>query len=80
MCSRMYHVNHAVSVESFQHVVVASADTDIFISLLYHYVHWISCGMEELWVLRGQAVPLHDLRVLNPDVVSILPAALVLAG
>ena len=65
----------------FQHLVVASTDADIFISLSYHFVHWISCGMEELWVLRGQAVPLHDLlRVLNPDAVSILPAALALTG
>ena len=65
----------------FQHVVVASADTDVFISLLYHCVHWISCGVEELWVLQGQAVPLHDLlRVHNPDVVSILPSALALTG
>ena len=36
--------------------------------------------MEELWVLRGQAVPLHDLRVLNPDAMSILPAALASTG
>ena len=37
--------------------------------------------MEELWILPGQTVPLHDLLlVLNPDAVSILPAALALTG
>ena len=55
--------------------------TRVFISLLYHIVHWISCGMEEQWVLRGKAVPLNDLiRVLNPDVVSISPVVLALTG
>ena len=72
----MYHVNHAVSTccRCFRRQMY-----------LYRCCTTLSIGLavewKNIWVLRGQAVPLHDLlRILNPDVVSILPAAFALTG
>ena len=33
----MLHVNHAVTVESLRRIIVASADTDVFVCLMYHF-------------------------------------------
>ena len=35
--SIMYHINHAVCVNKFLRVIVASADADVFICLMYHF-------------------------------------------
>ena len=62
----MLHINHAVTVERFSRVIVASGNTDVFICLLYHLSCWRFSNLKELWVLCGQgnttrAVPLHTL-------------------
>ena len=33
----LLHVQHATCAESFKRVIIASADTDVFICLLYHF-------------------------------------------
>lgn len=33
----LFYVNHAVKVESFEKVIIAAADTDIFKSALYYF-------------------------------------------
>ena len=50
----MYHINHAAKIDSFSKVIVASGDTDVFISLLYHYTDWKTANLVELWILCGQ--------------------------
>ena len=36
----MLHVNHAVIVDQFRKIIIASADTDVFICLMYHFRRW----------------------------------------
>ena len=50
----MFHINHAVIIDQFHKVIVASADTDVFICLMYHFRHWSMYELEELWVIKGQ--------------------------
>ena len=44
----LYHINHAIQYESYTKVVVAARDTDIFISLLYHYQQWVYEDLQEI--------------------------------
>ena len=83
----LLHIQHATCAESFKRVIVASADTDVFICLLYHFNQtWHDSGLDELWVLGGQgntsrAIPIHDLAVEMPSIlVSVLPAVHALTG
>ena len=50
----MFHINHADIIDQFQKVIVSSADTDVFICLIYHFRHWSTYELEELWVIKGQ--------------------------
>ena len=36
----MFHLNHAVKTEKYAFAHVASADTDISVCLMYHYLEW----------------------------------------
>ena len=82
----IYHINHAVKVERFSRIIVASGDTDVFICLLYHFSNWKKANLKELWVLCGQgnttrAVPLHNKNdCLDLSVINILPAIHALTG
>jgi len=82
-----YYYMSSTCAESFKRVIVASADTDVFICLLYHFNQtWNDSGLLELWVYCGQdntsrAVPIHDLVVEMPSIlVSVLPAVHALIG
>ena len=44
----LYHINQAIQYESYTKVVVAATDTDIFISLLYHYQQWVYEDLQEI--------------------------------
>ena len=62
----MHHVNHAVTIDNFTRVVVASADTDVLVYLMYHFNEWKQFNLNELVVLGSQsatkrAIPIHDL-------------------
>ena len=37
----MFHVNHAVTAENFRRIIVSSADTDVFVCLMYHFSGWM---------------------------------------
>jgi len=82
----MFHVNHAVTVDKFRRVIVASADTDVFICLVYHFIQWVHFGMKELWVLCGKgsstrAIPVHDVvSGIDSSVAESLPAIHALSG
>ena len=82
----MFHVNHAVTVESLRRIIVASADTDVFVCLMYHFSRWTHFDLTEIWVLGGQgatrrAIPVHDLAErIELRVRDILPAVHVLTG
>ena len=78
----MFHLNHAVKTEHFSFVHVVSADTDIFVCLMYHYLSWNMYGLQELWMHHnGSASPLHEsVECLPNEVVRILPAIHALTG
>ena len=50
----MLHVNHAVIADQFKKIIIASADTDVFICLMYHFRRWNELDLKELWVISGQ--------------------------
>ena len=65
---------------------MAATDTDIFISLLYHYQQWVHEDLQEIWMLYGQGVSSRALSIpkiaetLESDVISVLPAVHALSG
>ena len=81
-----YHLNHSIKDDGFQKVVIASADTDVFISAMYHYNRWAYQGLKEMrFVSRKSgsltAFPFHQLtEKLEHGAVDILPAVNVLTG
>ena len=82
----MFHLNHAIKVDKFQKVVIASPDTDVFICSVYHFNHWIYFNLEELWVVSGRsnavvATPVHNIaNELDSNVIDVLPAVHALTG
>ena len=50
----MFHVNHAVEVDKFSKVVIASSDTDVFVCALYHFSCRLYSGLDELWIISGK--------------------------
>ena len=74
-----YHLNQSIKDEGFEKVIIASADTDVFICAVYHFNRWIYSGLKEMWVISGKsgatiAFPIHRLiEKLEPSVVDILP-------
>ena len=82
----LYHINHAILYESYTKVVMAATDTDIFISLLYHYQQWVYEDLQEIWMLHSQGVSSRALSIpkiaetLESDVISVLPAVHALSG
>ena len=82
----MYHLNQSIKDEGFEKVIIAFADTDIFICAIYRFNCWIYSGLKEMWVISGKsgattAFPIHQLtEKLEPSVVDILPAVHALTG
>ena len=82
----MYHVNHTVAIDNFTRMIVASANTDVLVCLVYHFSRWKQFNLKELWVLGSQgatrrAVPVHNLvAAMDPRVVDVLPAVHSLSG
>ena len=49
----MFHINHAVKVDKFSKVVIASFDTDVFVCALYYFSCWMHSGLDESRIIRG---------------------------
>ena len=82
----IFHVHQCVVVEGATRALVATEDTDVIVSLMYHYLRWQKLGLQELWLYKGRSksiniYALHDLvSKLGADVVDHLPAAHALSG
>ena len=82
----MFHINHGITVDHYQQIILASADTDIFICSLYHFLRWMHFDLHELWMLCAQgahsrAVPIHTIATsMDSDVIDIMPAVHALTG
>ena len=48
-----FHANHAVKVGKCTSKMIASPDTDVFVSALHHFNHWKEFGLTELWIVSG---------------------------
>ena len=51
-----YHLNHSIKDDGLQKVVIASADTDIFICAIYHYNRWVYRGLKEISGKSGSLI------------------------
>ena len=66
--------------EGYTTCVVISNDTDVIVSLLYHFSNFQHEGLHELWVRAGRGdtarfVPIHMLSArMGPDICKVLPA------
>jgi len=82
----MFHINHAIQIDRFKKIIVASPDTDVFVNLVHHFSKWQFSDLEELWILSGkksnqQATPIHDLVThFDQNVIDVLPAVHALTG
>ena len=82
----MYHINHATSVHNITNVVIASQDTDVLVSAIYHFKNTFAAQLREMWIISGKSgayivVPLHILSErISPDVIKVLPAIHALSG
>ena len=80
----MMHICHG-GVADVNSVMVYSADTDVFVSLLYHFK--VSFDVDELYVITGgtkrkqRTVPIHLLvDAVNPILIDCIPAIHSLTG
>ena len=77
--SLMLHIDDAVRA-GYEKITIASPDTDIFVTALYHYTKWMYVNLQELWMFCGKgettrAIPLHAIATkLESTVVDVLPA------
>ena len=60
------NANHAIKIKNYGSVVIASPDTDIFVSTLHHFCKLKYFDLEELWFVSGRGnsrtfLPIHDL-------------------
>ena len=82
----MFHINHSITIDNHQEIVLASADTDIFVCSLFHFARWMYFDFQELWILCGQgltsrAVPVDDTAaLLDSEAIDIVPAVHALKG
>ena len=82
----LYHINHAIKVESYDRVIVASPDTDVFVCLVYHFNRWIYSNLNEIWMIAGQGhtkryIAIHDIvKAIPQELSDVLPAVHSLTG
>ena len=81
-----FHTNHAINIGNYESVVIASPDTDIFVSVLHHFCKLKYFDLEELQFDSGRGnsrtfFSIHDLaNDLDLDLVEVLPAIHALTG
>ena len=82
----MIHIDNSLrSSTGFKNIVIASADTDVMVSVLYHYHStWKFIQGSKIWCYNklGCVTPIHDLylNLAKPELVSVLPAMHALNG
>ena len=75
-----------MKIGNYGSVVIASADTDIFVPTLHHFFNLKYFDLEELWFVSGRGnsrtlFTIHDLaNDLDSDLVEVLPAIHAVTG
>ena len=81
----MLHIDDAVRA-GYEKIIIASPDTDVFVTALYHYTKWMYVKLQELWMICGKGetarvVPLHAVaNKTETTVVDVLPPLHALTG
>ena len=44
----LFHANHAIKVNDFKKIIIASPDTDVFVNVIHHFSSWIFSDIKEL--------------------------------
>ena len=79
------HVMHAVT-HGISRIIVLSADTDVFVLMVFYWNVLHSHGLSELWVKAGvgdstRFIPIHVLAAqIGENLCQVLPAVHVLTG
>ena len=82
----LFHANHAIKVDNFKKVIVASPDTDVLVNVIYNFSRWIFSDLEEMWIIGGnrgsqKAIHIHSLvKQLDAGIVEVLSALHALRG
>ena len=82
----LFHINHAIKDENYKRIIVASPDTDVFVSCLFHLTRWMYMGVSDMWILCGRGLtkrvaPFHRIvDVLDIFAIDVLPAIHALTG
>ena len=70
----LLHITQSVRNCSFTHVIVVTLYTDVFVSLVHHFNHWMSFGLKKLLMVSGRGA---SKRVIHIDsLIDTLPAHL----
>ena len=81
----MLHTDDALR-SGYKKVIIALADTEIFVKALYHYTKWIYINLQELRMICGKgetsrAIPLHEVAAkLETTVIDVFQALQALTG
>ena len=81
----MLHIDEAFKA-GYEKIIIASPDTDVFVTALYHYTKWMYVNLQELWMICGKGettrvVPLHAVaNKTETTVVDVLPPLHALTG
>ena len=79
-------LSEGVKIGKFCNVIIASPDTDVLVSSIYHFGQLMFFDLKELWFITRPSssrfiIPVHDLvNVMESDLIDILPAAHALTG
>ena len=82
----LFHINHVIKDQNYTKIIVASPDTGVFVSFLFHLTRWTYMGSSKMRVLSGRgltkgAVRFHRIvAVLDISVIDVLPAIHALTG
>ena len=77
----LFHANHALKVNSYRKLIIASLDRYVLVNVIHHFSCWIFSDLKELWVLspnkasQKEVIPVNKLvQEIDGDVVNVLPA------
>ena len=81
----MLHIDDAVW-SGYEKVIIASPDTDIFVTVSYHYAKSMYINLHELWMICGKGETIRTFPLLEfatkleTTVIDILPTLHALTG
>ena len=50
----LFHANHAIKINNYKTIIIASPDIDLSVNVIHHFSHWIFYDLKELWILSAK--------------------------